>query len=130
VDMQDSSLVSLQLPQDPRPRRGLPQSSPLHCLFLRLPASFLAVLLSSSPGNVSCPRTLVAAMPFAAILGAGPLGGTLTHTLSSRALFDEVRLVDPAGDVAAGKALDIRQAGPPAGARPPWTGHPQHTHGP
>jgi hypothetical protein len=62
-------------------------------------------------------------MPFAAILGAGPLGGTLTHTLSSRALFDEVRLVDPAGDVAAGKALDIRQAGPPDGVSTRVTGH-------
>ncbi len=62
-------------------------------------------------------------MPFVAILGAGPLGGTLTHTLSSRALFDEVRLVDPTGAVATGKALDVRQAGPPDGVSTRVTGH-------
>ena len=51
-------------------------------------------------------------MSVAAIIGAGNLGGTLAHLLASRELFREVRLIDDAGDVAAGKALDILQAGP------------------
>ncbi len=54
-------------------------------------------------------------MPFVAILGAGPLGGALTYTLASRNRFDEVRLVDPSGTLAMGKALDVQQAGPPDG---------------
>ena len=62
-------------------------------------------------------------MPFVAILGAGPLGGALTYTLASRARFDEVRLIDSAGTVAVGKALDIRQAGPPDGCSTRVTGH-------
>ena len=51
-------------------------------------------------------------MPFVAILGAGPLGGALAHALASRGRFDEVRLIDPEKTLAAGKALDILQAGP------------------
>ena len=66
-------------------------------------------------------------MPFVAILGAGPLGGALTYTLASRARFDEVRLIDSAGTVAVGKALDIRQAGPPDGYSTRVTGHAEIT---
>lgn len=62
-------------------------------------------------------------MPFVAILGAGDLGGALTYTLASRARFDEVRLIDGAGTVAVGKALDIRQAGPADGYSTRVTGH-------
>lgn len=62
-------------------------------------------------------------MPFVAILGAGDLGGALTYTLASRARFDEVRLIDGAGTVAVGKALDIRQAGPADGCSTRVTGH-------
>jgi hypothetical protein len=62
-------------------------------------------------------------MPFVAILGAGELGGALTYTLASRAHFDEVRLIDPAGTVAVGKALDIRQAGPADGYSTRVSGH-------
>lgn len=51
-------------------------------------------------------------MPFVAILGAGPLGGALAWTLAARGRFDEVRLIDPQQTLAAGKALDILQAGP------------------
>ncbi len=51
-------------------------------------------------------------MPFVAILGAGPLGGALAHALASRGRFDEVRLIDAEKALAAGKALDILQAGP------------------
>ncbi|MEO7274086.1 MAG: hypothetical protein ABIX28_12855 [Vicinamibacterales bacterium] len=51
-------------------------------------------------------------MPFIAIVGCGPLGGALAHTLAGRDRVAEVRLIDPAGNVAQGKALDIQQAGP------------------
>ena len=47
-----------------------------------------------------------------AILGAGALGGALAHKLAGRDRVREVRLIDVAAGVAAGTALDIRQAGP------------------
>jgi malate dehydrogenase len=46
-----------------------------------------------------------------AIIGAGELGGLLAQRLAARARVAEVRLIDEAGPVAAGKALDIRQSG-------------------
>lgn len=49
-----------------------------------------------------------------AILGAGPLGGALARELAARETARRVTLVDPAGAVAAGKALDIAQCGPVA----------------
>lgn len=48
----------------------------------------------------------------AAILGAGPIGSAIAHRLAERGRVGRVRLVDEAESVAAGKALDIRQAGP------------------
>jgi len=51
-------------------------------------------------------------MPTIAIIGAGALGGALAHTLASRGRVDEVRLIDPEGRIAEGKALDILQSGP------------------
>jgi malate dehydrogenase len=51
-------------------------------------------------------------MPFIAVIGAGPLGGALAHKLAGRSSVAEVRLIDPDGRVAAGKALDILQAAP------------------
>lgn len=50
------------------------------------------------------------------ILGAGELGGALAYTLLRRDCAREIRLIDPAADVAAGKALDIRQSGPIVGS--------------
>ena len=47
-----------------------------------------------------------------AIVGAGELGGLLAYTLARRNLAAAVRLVDEAGRIAAGKALDIMQAAP------------------
>jgi malate dehydrogenase len=47
-----------------------------------------------------------------AIIGAGPLGGALAHTLAVRGRIGEVRLIDPEGRVAEGKALDILQSSP------------------
>jgi len=51
-------------------------------------------------------------LSFIAIVGAGPLGGALAHTLAGRDRVREVRLIDDAESVAAGKALDILQASP------------------
>jgi malate dehydrogenase len=51
-------------------------------------------------------------MSTVAIIGAGPLGGALAHTLAGRGRASEVRLIDPDEKVAAGKALDILQASP------------------
>jgi malate dehydrogenase len=47
-----------------------------------------------------------------AIIGAGELGGSLAHVLARREIVRRIQLIDPAGHVAAGKALDIMQAGP------------------
>jgi malate dehydrogenase len=49
---------------------------------------------------------------FVAILGAGPIGAAVAHKLAERARVREIRLIDDKADVAAGKALDIRQSGP------------------
>lgn len=46
------------------------------------------------------------------IVGAGELGGAIARTLARRGRFTRIRLIDDAGTVAAGKALDIQQAGP------------------
>ncbi len=51
-------------------------------------------------------------MSTVAILGAGPIGASVAHTLARRARVRDVRLIDDAAGVAAGKALDIRQSGP------------------
>ena len=51
-------------------------------------------------------------MSIVAIIGAGPLGGALAHALAGRSRVDEVRLIDPQGRIAEGKALDILQSGP------------------
>ena len=51
-------------------------------------------------------------MSFIAIIGAGPLGGSLAHKLAQRSTVGEVRLIDSAGAVAHGKALDILQSSP------------------
>jgi malate/lactate dehydrogenase len=47
-----------------------------------------------------------------AIIGAGELGGEIAHVLARRDLAAHVRLLDPTGQVAAGKALDIAQSAP------------------
>src|SRR5262245_38584087 len=46
------------------------------------------------------------------ILGAGELGGSLAHVLARQDLVSDVHLVDDAGSVAEGKALDIAQSAP------------------
>jgi len=51
-------------------------------------------------------------MSLIAVIGAGPLGGALAQSLACRSRVAEVRLIDPAGAVAQGKALDILQSSP------------------
>lgn len=51
-------------------------------------------------------------MSLIAVIGAGPLGGALAHTLAVRSRVTEVRIVDPDGRIAEGKALDIVQSSP------------------
>ena len=50
-----------------------------------------------------------------AILGAGELGGSLAHVLARRDIVRGIQIIDPAGQVAAGKALDIMQTAPVEG---------------
>jgi malate dehydrogenase len=52
------------------------------------------------------------AMSTVAIIGAGPVGASIAQTLARRARVRDVRLIDAASSVAAGKALDIKQSGP------------------
>ena len=49
------------------------------------------------------------------IIGAGELGGAVAHLLARRDIVRRVTLVDEAGRVAEGKALDIAQAAPVEG---------------
>jgi malate dehydrogenase len=51
-------------------------------------------------------------MGFIAIIGAGALGGAVAHALAARDRVTDVRLIDPSGQVARGKALDILQSSP------------------
>jgi malate dehydrogenase len=57
-----------------------------------------------------------------AIVGAGELGGSLAHVLARREIVRRIQLIDPAGQIAAGKALDIMQAGPIEGFSTPVHG--------
>jgi malate dehydrogenase len=50
-------------------------------------------------------------MTTVAIIGAGDLGGAAAQALASRDCVGRILLVDAAAEVAAGKALDIQQAG-------------------
>lgn len=54
-------------------------------------------------------------MSSVAIVGAGPIGSAIAHRLAERARFRAIRFVDASVNVAAGKALDLRQSGPIAG---------------
>ena len=58
-----------------------------------------------------------------AVVGADELGGSIAHKLAGRGRCAAVRLIDPAGGIAGGKALDIRQAGPVEGFHTRVTGH-------
>lgn len=50
-------------------------------------------------------------MTTVAIVGAGEVGGSTAHALARSDRVGRLLLVDPAGSAAAGKALDLRQAG-------------------
>jgi malate dehydrogenase len=51
-----------------------------------------------------------------AILGAGEIGGAAARALATRARVGAILLIDEQPNVAAGKALDLRQAGPISGS--------------
>src|ERR1044071_7059707 len=51
-------------------------------------------------------------MSTVAIIGAGPLGGALAQALAERDRVNEIRLIDPEGRIAEGKALDLLQSAP------------------
>ena len=51
-------------------------------------------------------------MSIVAIIGAGEIGAATAFALARRARVRDVRLLDAAASVAAGKALDMRQTGP------------------
>jgi malate dehydrogenase len=51
-------------------------------------------------------------MSLVAILGAGEIGGATARALATRARVGAIRMIDEQPNVAAGKALDLRQAGP------------------
>jgi malate dehydrogenase len=61
-------------------------------------------------------------MQTVAILGAGELGGAIARTLAATDSARHIVLIDKAGPVAAGKALDILQAGPVEGFHTRVTG--------
>jgi malate dehydrogenase len=54
-------------------------------------------------------------MPTVAVFGAGDIGAACAHALASRDRARRILLIDSAASVAAGKALDIQQAGAIAG---------------
>ena len=54
-------------------------------------------------------------MSFIAIIGSGPLGGSIAHKLAGRDRVREVRLIDADEGIARGKALDISQSAPVEG---------------
>jgi malate dehydrogenase len=54
-------------------------------------------------------------MPTVAVFGAGDIGAACAHALASRDRAHRILLIDSAASAAAGKALDIQQAGAIAG---------------
>ena len=62
-----------------------------------------------------------------AILGAGALGGSLAHMLARRDVVSRIRLLDEAGQIASGTALDIMQASPLEGFATVVSGSPDLT---
>ena len=61
-------------------------------------------------------------MQTVAILGAGELGGAVARTLATADVARHIVLIDKAGEVAAGKALDVLQSGPVEGFHTRLTG--------
>ena len=57
-----------------------------------------------------------------AIIGAGELGGLVAHALTRQRVVGSIRLIDEAGRIAEGKALDIAQAAPVEGFATQLTG--------
>lgn len=54
----------------------------------------------------------MSAVSVVSVIGAGEIGAATAYALARRSRVGDVRLVDTAANVAAGKALDMRQSGP------------------
>ncbi len=54
----------------------------------------------------------MSAVSVVSVIGAGDIGAATAYALARRSRVRDVRLVDTAANVAAGKALDMRQTGP------------------
>jgi malate dehydrogenase len=67
-------------------------------------------------------------MQSVAVVGAGPLGGAVAHTLARRDVVRRITLIDESGRVAEGKALDIAQAAPVEGFATQLAGTTDVTH--
>jgi len=68
--------------------------------------------MATCPVSVRMTLTIVHDVREVAIIGAGELGGSLAHVLARRDIARTIRLIDEAGSIASGKALDIAQAAP------------------
>src|SRR5262249_51426105 len=73
------------------------------------------VTIATLPRSDSIPIRIVHRMHEVAIVGAGELGGAIAHAVARGDLVRRITIVDETGRVAAGKALDIAQAGPVEG---------------
>lgn len=56
--------------------------------------------------------TRIPPVSIVSIIGAGPIGASVAHRLVQRGRVAAVRIIDGNAALAAGKALDVRQAGP------------------
>ena len=67
--------------------------------------------IDPNPQVIECHYNTPRIMTTACIIGAGELGGAVAHALARGERVGRVVLIDAAGGVAAGKALDIQQSG-------------------
>jgi malate dehydrogenase len=67
--------------------------------------------IDPNPQVIECHYNTPRVMTTACIIGAGELGGAVAHALARGERVGRVVLIDAAGGVAAGKALDIQQSG-------------------
>src|SRR5471030_2283172 len=72
----------------------------------------IVIALSRQPWLRTDSHYNSAPMHDVAIIGAGELGGELAHALARRDATRAIRLIDEAGRVAEGKALDILEGAP------------------
>jgi len=81
-------------------------------MFFLSPVPVAPSSVASSPVAPSSVSPRIPPVPTVSIIGAGPIGASIAHRLVQRTRVPSVRLIDGSAGVAAGKALDIQQAGP------------------